>query len=276
MKKRVALALAALLCFALLAGCAQQPAAPVRPDPAPEAPDVPDKPDVSAPVDWYADYAAFVDDHYDALLAACGQISGFAFLDLDRDGTPELLVYDGGASAAMGVNLFDLDDGGLVCVSCCFDESLLSKLPVRAGEQVGKVFINANGESSFRLLETPADGTQFYIVESGNGAALFLWRELIRFGCDESGLVTLESLMYRRDLYDEATMEPAGSECTVGGEPADADAYDKACAAFFAGVQETGFSIPDVFLWTGDYTQTHDGCMAMLRDAADTYRDAAA
>ena len=36
MKKRFALALAALLCFALLAGCAQQPAAPAQPDPAPE------------------------------------------------------------------------------------------------------------------------------------------------------------------------------------------------------------------------------------------------
>lgn len=264
--------LCVLLCALMLVSAAACGTKPQEPD----VPDVPDKPDVSAPVDWYADYTAFVDDHYDALLAACGQISGFAFLDLDRDGTPELLVYDGGASAAMGVNLFDLDGDELVCVSCCFDESLLSKLPVRAGEQVGKVFINANGESSFRLLETPSDGSQFYIVESGNGTALFLWRELIRFGCDEDGLVTLESLMYRRDLYDEATMEPAGSECTVGGEPADAAAYDAAYAAFFAGVQETGFSIPDVFLWTGDYAQTHDGCMTMLWDAADAYRDAAA
>lgn len=236
----------------------------------------PDEVDTSVPVDWYADYSTFVDNHYDTLLSACGQISGFAFLDLDRDGTPELLVYDQGASAAMGVNVFDLDGDEIVCVSCCFDASVLDEMSVRAGEQVGEISINANGESSFRLLERPTDGTQFYIVESGNGAELFLWRELIEFGCDENGLVTLESLMYRMDTYDENTHELADSEFTVSGETADADAYNEAYTAFFAGVQETGFSIPDVFLWSGDYTQTHDSCMTMLRDAADVYRDAVA
>lgn len=264
--------LCALLCALMLVSATACGAKPQEPD----VPDVPDEPDVSAPVDWYADYTAFVDNHYDALLSACGQISGFAFFDLDRDGTPELLVYDAGASAAMGVSFFDLDGDEPVCVSCGFDETLLDKLPVRAGKQAGEIAVNANGAASFRLLEDPADGTQFYIVESGNGALDFSWRELIRFGCEEDGLLTLESLMYRRDTYDPVTFDSTGSACTVAGEPADADAYDAAYAAFFAGVRETGFSVPDVFLWTGDYAQTHDGCMAMLRDAADAYRDATA
>lgn len=242
----------------------------------PQEPDTPDGPSPAAPTDWYTAYADFVDGYYDALLAACGQISGFAFLDLDRDGTPELLVYDAGASAAMGVSFFDLDGDEPVCVSCGFDETLLDQLPVRAGKQAGEIAVNANGAASFRLLEDPADGTQFYLAESGNGALDFSWRELIRFGCDADGLLTLESLMYRRDTYDPVTLDSTGSACTVAGEPAGADAYDAAYAAFFAGVRETGFSVPDVFLWTGDYAQTHDGCMAMLRDAADAYRDATA
>ena len=73
---------------------------------------------------WQDSYLAFLDDCYDIFAALWPDgISGLGFIDLDLDGTPELVVFDQGASATMGVHLFDLSGDWVYCVSSELDSA---------------------------------------------------------------------------------------------------------------------------------------------------------
>ena len=267
MKRITALLLAAaLLC--VLTACAQQPGN--TPDDE-QQPNDEQQTDILPldPADWRGHYTAFVSDNYDQLYTTCGEmISGMGFSDLDRDGTPELVIFNSGASAAMGALIFDFVDGAVVCVT----DGMAGAGETDAFSPSSDVLVECNGMEDFLLVSDDAAGEEFYVLDSGNGALDFERRALLRFGCDEQNLLTIETLMSRLDTMDDTSGQLVSSQCEVSGESVTAQEYDTQHTAFFAGVRSTGFTIPGVMSWDEPtYANDYDGCMAMLAEAADNY-----
>lgn len=214
-------------------------------------------------------FRAFLSDNYMKLSDAFfGGISGVGFIDLDLDGGIELVMFDAGASAAMGLQFFDLVDGAVECVSA----NMESVGTAFGGAHLSKVSVSANRFEDFRLVESTADGARFFLVESGNGALDFSYSELIRFGCDENGVLTLTSLLYREEDYDIDSGEVTGGRFRVGNESADRAAYEAAYEGFFAGLADSGFEARGVLMWDDPgYDSSLDGLLAMVDKALSLY-----
>ena len=212
-------------------------------------------------------YLSFLSDNYQELSDAFfGGISGIGFIDLDLDGGVEMLVFDAGASAAMGLQFFDIVDGKVECVSANMDT--VGK--AFGDEHMSSVIVNANHFDEFRLMEDKATGEKFFTVSSGNGAADFSYSELIRFGSDD-GVLTLQSLMYKHEDYDPDTGTLKDESFKVDGKDADNSAYDTASSAFTSGTEDLGYIAAGALAWEKDYGSGSDGLLAMAEAAETLY-----
>lgn len=280
--KRLGGLMAALLSLALLCACAsktpqetpaatpefntteEQPTAPVTAVPTSESP-IP----TEAPGGWANLYTAFLDDNYDIISALWPEgLTGVGFIDLDLDGMPEMVLFDMGASATLGVQLFDCVDGQVVCVSSVHPDAA----GAFGGGHMSPLSICTSYFESFRLVQDE-DGTTCFSVVSANGSLESSWEEVIRFGCDENGYLTLWSVCYRDCLYDVETDQLVAETFEVGGVGCSEEEYTAARAASDA-AHDLGYEAAGVFLWSDmtRYDITYDGLVAMACDAAEAYR----
>ena len=214
---------------------------------------------------WAAVYTGFLDDNYDILSALWPEgLAGVGFIDLDLDGVPELLLFDLGASATMGVQLFDLDSAGqVVCVSSVREEAA----EAFGREHFSRVSVCASFCESFRLSDTPV-GLRFW-VDSMNATAEATWDDLIVFSRGDDSLLTLTEVCSRYLESDPDTGAVITETYTVAGTAADEAAYARA-AADYTDAPDAGFEARGVFLWNDmqRYDTTRDGLLAMAADAA--------
>ena len=211
-------------------------------------------------------FRSFLSENYQVLTDSFyGGIAGIGFLDLDRDGGIEMLIFDAGASAAMGVQFFDIIDNQVACVSA----NLESVKDSFGNKQMSDVIVNANYFDDFRLMKDKTTGDEFFIVESGNGAADFSYSELVLFGSNK-GTLTLKSLMYKHDDYDIDTGELTGQSFKIDGIIASKAEYDKEYKNFFSALETTDFVSQGVFMWEGTgYETNYNGLMDMVNKALD-------
>lgn len=215
---------------------------------------------------WQEAYLTFLDENYDIFSAIWpGGMSGVGFIDLDLDGTPEMVLFDLGASATLGVQLFDLVDGQVYCVSSVMD----SASGAFGEEYFTPVSICASYFESFRLVRSE-EGYHFW-VESANGTLESAWDEQIRFDC-EDGVLTPVSVCSRYMESNVDTGEIILETYTVGQEESDAEGYAQAALAYTEG-EDMGHEAAGMFLWDNmkRYDTTYEGLMAMAADAATAY-----
>ena len=214
---------------------------------------------------WADSYISFLDSSYDVFAALWPDgLGGMAFVDLDLDGTPEMLIFDQGASMTMGVHLFDLVDGTVHCVSSALD----SAQNAFNGSYYSSVHVNAGFFEAFRLSRTSA-GWCFW-VDSSNGTMETTWDELVRFD-SAGGVLTPVSVCDRYLEFDINSGLAVTEQYRVSGAETDSAAYDQA-ALVYQGGQDAGYDIKGVYAWdNAAYTADREGLLAMARDAADVY-----
>ena len=277
----LAAVIALLLCACGAAGAeasAQDPAAVVtveaEPTQAPAeetsdatAPPAPMTLELPEPADGWADsYLNYLDDNYDIFAALWPEgLTGVGFIDLDLDGTPEMILFDLGASATLGVQMFDVLDGQVYCVSSVQENAA----GAFGDEHFSRVSVCTSYFEAFRLSVT-ANGYCFW-VDSANGTLESSWDELIRFDC-EDGVLTPVSVCGRFLETDGETGAVVAERYTVAGGEADAESYTAAFKTY-SEARDTGYSAAGVFLWSDiqRYDTTYDGLMAMARDAVEAY-----
>ena len=227
---------------------------------------VPETLTLAPPADGWADsYISFLDESFDTFASLWPEgMGGIAFIDLDLDGTPEMVVFDQGASAAMGVHLFDLADGSVRCVSSALDGAQSAF----GGGSWSSVYVNAGFFESFRLSRTDA-GWCFWI-DSSNGTMESAWDEIVRFD-DDGGVLTPVSVCDRYLEFDLYSGQAVTERYRVSGVTADAAGYDQAAAVYQAGL-DTGYEAKGVYMWdSASYGASREGLLAMARDAASVY-----
>ena len=188
-------------------------------------------------------FRTFLSDNYQELSNTFFEgITGIGFIDLDKDGGIEMLLFDAGASAAMGLQFFDIIEDKVECVSA----NLNSVGSAFGGKHMSAVVVNANSFQDFRLIQNKETDELFFVVNSGNGAADFMYRELIRFGCN-GGVLTLTSLMYIYSEIDIDSGAVTGAIYKVNGEEVSAAEYSNALEKFDSGMTDTGYIAKGVF-----------------------------
>jgi len=217
--------------------------------------------------DWAEVYTAFAEENYEELSRACfGGVAGVGFIDLDLDGTPELVLFDSGASAYMGVQLFDLTEAGVVCVAASSVEAGLTF----GDEGLSPLYVDALFFDDFRLMES-ADGRRWFQVLSRNGAEDFYYNELLRFESAD-GRLSPVSVWYKRITTDPATGKETGGGYTDGGESVSDKAFAAAVNAAENAGTDSGYTAEGVFLWSDkSFGYDFDGLMAMVKAAAASY-----
>lgn len=244
-------------------------AATPEPDAIPEESILPEEPEQTLPEaaeGWQESYLTFLSDNYDIFAALWPEgLSGVGFIDLDLDGTPEMLVFDLGASATMGVQLFDLVDGQVYCISSVMDSATGAFDPTH----FTTVSVCASYFESFRLIRSE-EGLSFW-VESANGTLESTWSEIIRFDCADGVLVPV-SVCSRYLESNPETGVVFREEYTVGGDASDEEGYALAAVPYTQG-EDMGYEGSGLFLWNNmkHYDTTYDGFMAMAEDAATAY-----
>lgn len=218
------------------------------------------------PEGWADIYLSFLEDNYDIFAALWPDgLTGVGFIDLDLDGMPEMVIFDQGASATLGVQLFDVVDGQVYCVSSALD----SAAGAFGGEYFSLLSVCTSYFEAFRLSYTD-EGYTFWITSS-NGTLESSWDEIIRFDSTD-GILTPESVCGRYLESDAETGQIVSQHYTVAGEEADEQAYSEAAAVYLS-AGDMGYDAKGVFLWNdmNRYDTTYDGFMAMARDAAEGY-----
>ncbi|MGI5985495.1 MAG: hypothetical protein GXY01_03095 [Clostridiales bacterium] len=233
------------------------------------SPNQSDKPALSADNKERADiFRTFLSENYQKLSDAIfGGIAGIGFIDLDMDGGIEMLIFDAGASAAMGVQFFDIIDDKVECVSANMD----SIGEAFGGDHMTDVIVNANYCDDFRLMENKSTGEKFYIVESKNGASDFSYTELIRFGSD-NGILTLKSLMYKHEDYDLESGNVKAQNFKISGKKAGKSEYETEYNNFYSALKDTGYDARGVFMWENtNYKANYEGLIAIFEKALTLY-----
>ena len=222
---------------------------------------------VTAVSNWEEVYTNFLSENYDRLMDSCSiGIVGVGFIDLDLDGTPELLLFDSGSSAAMGVQFFDIVDGTVTCVSA----NVSGVGEAFGGDYLSNVTVNTNYFKNFRLMLNKETGEQYFCIDSSNGAMEFYYRETIQFSAN-NGVLSLTSLFYIRETFNEESTEATVTEYKVNGEPSTAEIYQATVESFNASNTDTQYSANGVFTWDNNYSNTKDGLLSMAADAAAQY-----
>lgn len=275
--------LALLLALAACGGAveAPEPTAPlsqdfVTPTPEPTADPTPSpEPTPVSPLanyaatelDWQGIYRQFVEDNFDVLAALWPDgMSGVGFVDLDIDGVPEMLLFDMGASASMGVQLFDIIDGAVVCVSSVNEAAAAAF----GGTYFQGLSVCACFFEDFRLLE--AAGETFFSVRSTNASLESCWEEQIRFVRGEGDALCLESLFRLETQSDVEKGTITAEHFFASGEAVDEAAYTEA-ASLMGQAYDLDYEATGMFLWNDmeRYDTSLEGLLVMLDDAAAAY-----
>ena len=270
-----------MMASGLLCACGATAAAPTGPAGSPAAPPtgvptaspeptptpVPETLTLPQPrEDWAERYMGFLQDNRDIFTALWPEgLSGVGFIDLDLDGTPEMVVFDQGAAAAMGAQIFDMDDAGVWCVSSVSEDAE----GAFGGEYFKPVSVCASFFEAFRLSRTE-DGWRFW-VNSANGTLETAWNEIVRFDRDGDILVPVSvGAQYLEN--DPQSGLVLSEEYTVAGEKSDKDGYEAAANVYLEG-EDVGYEAKGLFLWNDmdGYGTGWDGFLAMARDAAAAY-----
>lgn len=195
--------------------------------------------------------------------ASFNSIAGIGFLDLDLDGTLEMILFDAGASASMGANVFDIIDGGVHCVS----SSIAAIGEIFGDAELSEISISANFMENFRLMEEAETGERFFVVESSNGNIDSSFSELIRFG-NEEGRLTLSSVFYKYEEYDVETRQVTHQEFRVGSTEALLSGYTSFVDNFYADNSDLQLECLGAFVWEiTDYVENRESFM-ILTDMA--------
>ncbi len=254
---------------AAVSGPLESGSAIVSPSGSPEStPPEPDKTPLSSVSDEQAVgiYTDFLTENYDTLNEALfGSIAGIGFIDLDCDGCRELIVFDSGASAAMGLQFFDIVDGEVECVSA----NMPTILEVYGGDHVTGTYVNANLMEDFRLMENKTTGERFFLIESGNGNIEFYYRELIKFGSAD-GVLCLSPLAYKHDTLDIETGETISQQLRVDDKQVSLGEYNSAISKIFGDAKDLGLECRGVFMWEQtSYQNGFAGFMEMVTKAME-------
>lgn len=228
---------------------------------------VPEDLTLSAPVDgWQDSYLSFMENNYDIFTALWPDgLSGVGFIDLDLDGTPEMVTFDQGASASLGAQIFDLVDGQVYCVSSTLD----SASGAFDSTYLSDVSVCTSFFESFRLSRT-GEGWCFW-VDSSNGTMETAWDEIVRFD-SVGGVLTPRSVCYRYLEFDPVSGLVAMENYTVSGAASDANGYQTAANVYQEG-QDTGYNAAGAFLWNDmdRYGAGYEGLVTMVQDALAAY-----
>lgn len=299
--KQIRLIVLCVLLVTLLCACAAAPGAPaplgtpptpdntpissaqVSPSTSPQEetapPSLPPEPtpEPTAAADWQALYTAFLETNYTAINEIYyGPPIGLGFIDLDIDTVPEMILFDGGASASLGVEIFDIVDGQVTCISAAI---VPQGSDLFSGPYFQDISINANYFEDFRLMYDQESGLYFFWIESSNGALDFsFWEDIVfrNAGRDEQpgkdGLLKLHSALYKFEEYDTETGEVISSRYRVGDQSADASEYDSMAQLLQSHRQDMGYEAKGVFIWNSDsYTDGADGYSRLIADAIQAY-----
>lgn len=208
-------------------------------------------------------FRIFLKDNYTTLATALyGGIAGIGFADLDCDGGMEMILFDAGASASMGVQFFDIIDGNVECVSANIadiGESL-------GGKYYSEIVVNANYFDDFRFMTDQSSGENFFLVESSNGAVDFNYKEKIRFGADGE-ILTLESLSYIYNEYNDDG-ELTNSLYKLGTMQVTEDEYKAAVDKLENSLTDRGLEIKGKFVWEkSGFSDDLDSLLEMAEEA---------
>ena len=112
--------------------------------------------------------------------------------------------------------------------------------------------MNCNYFDDFRLVEDIATGERYFLIESGNGAEDFMYREVIRFGRG-GGVLTLTSLLYQIESY---SLDGDGENMVISqafyereGQSVSAEEYGAAYEALMASLRYADYSPAGAFIW---------------------------
>lgn len=217
--------------------------------------------------DWAGLYRQYVEDNFDVIAALWPEgMSGVGFVDLDIDGMPEMLLFDMGASATLGLQIFDIVDGAVACVS-----SVNEAAAAAFGDaHFSGLSVCASYFEDFRLLEN--GGQVFFTVKSANGTLESCWEEQLRFGSGEGDALTLASLCRMETESDVESGTIAGEYFYAGGMECSLEEYQDA-AAIVESAQDLGYEAAGLFLWNDmeRYDTSLEGLLVMLEDAAAAY-----
>lgn len=217
--------------------------------------------------DWAGLYRQYVEDNFDVIAALWPDgMSGVGFVDLDIDGMPEMLLFDMGASATLGLQIFDVVDGAVVCVS-----SVNEAAAAAFGDtHFSGLAVCASYFEDFRLLEN--GGEAFFTVKSANGTLESCWEEQIRFVRGEGDVLTLGSLYRLETESDVENGTIAAEHFYANGAACSLEEYQEA-TAIVEGAQDLGYEAAGMFLWNDmeRYDTSLEGLLVMLEDAAAAY-----
>ena len=271
MKKTLALMLLVFSMLLSLCACEEHavqsgetPGVPLSPIPAASEPEVSPSPETSPSFDEKEIYRSFLSENYEKLSAACfGVISGIGLIDLDMDSKLEMVLFDAGASASMGVQLFDIIDGGVECIS----SNMVDVAEQYGGEHLSDVQVSANYFEDFRLMRDAETGELFYQIVSFNGAVDFRFYETIRFS-SRDGVLTLTPVAYCYEETNIDTDEIVFTEYKLNGSVCTAEEYNTAMEQLALCAEDTGYYAKGLFRWSEpDYNDSFEGFMLMV-DAA--------
>lgn len=206
----------------------------------------------------------FLTENYSQLSSALyGGIAGVGFIDLDCDGGMEMLLFDAGSSASMGVQFFDIINGVVECISA----NITSVGESFGGDHFTKTYVNANLFDDFRLMENKQTGERFFLVTSWNGALDFCYSELIKFPA-EGEVLTLKSLAYKLEELDEDTGESINVKYKVGSGDVTEKEYRAETERIFSQMEDVGLEAKGVFAWEDEaYTDGLEGLLQMVEKA---------
>jgi len=168
------------------------------------------------------------------------------YIDLDGNGIDELIVYDWGASANYGIEIFTVEDGEVrsfstetnVITRYEGNAQALAPPSKNANDYVfwGVPTSHNNGFQPVQLWFVPCDFVNGHVLYSMNGSEFHTSEDYYYFTSDENGYLTVELLM---SFYCEAIdSNPAnGWNCKVNGEEVMVAWYDYMMVNFLQNIR---------------------------------------
>ncbi|MEG2814734.1 MAG: hypothetical protein RR885_00790 [Oscillospiraceae bacterium] len=264
---------AIILAFAitLLCSCApvHEPMNTLAQTPPPsEIPSVPSPMEpVNAPKSVTAEtFLSFLSENYEALSASCfGGIAGIGFIDLDLGGEIEMLLFDAGASSSMCVQIYDIINGTVECISSS------TPITTEGSEQkyLSKISINVGCLEDFRLVEQKSTGERFFCVESRKSTSSTYYNDIIRFG-EKNCALDLTVLFHKHENYDVTNGDITLREYKVAGAVATEAEHNAALAKFQDDIIDLESNAVGVFMWDAAAKAAGlDGLLAMATAALE-------
>lgn len=239
-----------------------EPTAAPTPEPTPEP--GPLEGYTATDMDWAGKYRTYVEDNFDVISALWPDgMSGVGFVDFDLDGVPEMLLFDMGASATLGAQLFDIVQEEVVCVSSVNEAAAAAF----GGEHFSALSVCASYFEDFRLVRD--DSGCYFRVKSANGALESCWEEHIRFVRGENDCLSLESLCRLETESDVEGGTISAEYFYVNGQEASREEHEQAFEAIVA-AEDLEYEAAGVFLWNDmeRYDTSLEGLLVMVDDAA--------